>query len=101
MMEELVVARGLVKIHGRGRAARRVLDGVDIDLRLGELVALVGPSGSGKSTLLHLIGGLDKPDGGWLMVSGIRLENAREERWQTCAGITSASYSSFSTSYRS
>jgi ABC-type lipoprotein export system ATPase subunit len=78
MPEELVVARGLVKIHGRGRAARRVLDGVDIDLRPGELVALVGPSGSGKSTLLHLIGGLDKPDGGRLTVSGIRLESARE-----------------------
>jgi ABC-type lipoprotein export system ATPase subunit len=78
MPEQLVVARGLVKIHGRGRAARRVLDGVDIDLRPGELVALVGPSGSGKSTLLHLIGGLDKPDGGRLTVSGIRLENARE-----------------------
>jgi ABC-type lipoprotein export system ATPase subunit len=78
MPEELVVARGLVKIHGRGRAARRVLDGVDIYLRLGELVALVGPSGSGKSTLLHLIGGLDKPDGGRLTVSGIRLESARE-----------------------
>ena len=78
MPEELVVARGLVKIHGRGRAARRVLDGVDLDLRPGELVALVGPSGSGKSTLLHLIGGLDRPDGGQLTVAGVRLESARE-----------------------
>jgi ABC-type lipoprotein export system ATPase subunit len=78
MPEELVVARGLVKIHGRGRAARRVLEGVDIDLRPGELVALVGPSGSGKSTLLHLIGGLDRPDGGLLRVAGVRLDNASE-----------------------
>jgi ABC-type lipoprotein export system ATPase subunit len=78
MPEELVVARGLVKIHGRGRAARRVLERVDIDLRPGELVALVGPSGSGKSTLLHLIGGLDRPDGGRLTVAGVRLDNASE-----------------------
>jgi ABC-type lipoprotein export system ATPase subunit len=78
MPEELVVARGLVKVHGRGRAARRVLDGVDIELRQGELVALVGPSGSGKSTLLHLIGGLDRPDGGQLRVAGVRIENVRE-----------------------
>jgi ABC-type lipoprotein export system ATPase subunit len=80
MPEELVVARGLVKVHGRGRAARRVLNGVDIDLRLGELVALVGPSGSGKSTLLHLIGGLDRADHGRLTVAGTRLENASERK---------------------
>ena len=78
MSGELVEARGLVKVHGRGRAARRVLDGVDIGLRAGELVALVGPSGSGKSTLLHLIGGLDRPDAGRLTVAGVRVETARE-----------------------
>jgi ABC-type lipoprotein export system ATPase subunit len=78
MSAELVEARGLVKVHGRGRAARRVLDGVDIGLRAGELVALVGPSGSGKSTLLHLIGGLDRPDAGRLTVAGVRVETARE-----------------------
>jgi ABC-type lipoprotein export system ATPase subunit len=78
MPKDLVVARGLVKTYGRGRAARRVLDGVNIDLWPGELVALVGPSGSGKSTLLHLIGGLDRPDGGQLTVAGVRLEHAGE-----------------------
>jgi ABC-type lipoprotein export system ATPase subunit len=55
-----------------------VLDGVNIDLWPGELVALVGPSGSGKSTLLHLIGGLDRPDSGQLTVAGVRLEHAGE-----------------------
>src|SRR5919202_684830 len=60
----VVSARGLVKTYGRGRAARRVLDGADIDARAGELVAVVGRSGSGKSTLLHLLGGLDRPEAG-------------------------------------
>jgi ABC-type lipoprotein export system ATPase subunit len=70
----LVTARALVKTYGKGRAERRVLDGADLELHAGELVALVGPSGSGKSTLLHLIGGLDRPDSGSIEVAGRRLD---------------------------
>ena len=65
--------RGLTKTVGSGRAARRVLDAVDLDLMPGELVAVVGPSGSGKSTLLHLAGGLDLPEAGEVQVAGERL----------------------------
>ena len=63
-------ARGLVKVHGSGRAERRILDGADLDVAPGELVAIVGRSGSGKSTMLQLLGGLDRPDAGTVEVAG-------------------------------
>jgi ABC-type lipoprotein export system ATPase subunit len=71
-------ARALVKSYGRGRAALRVLDGADLDVEAGELVAVVGRSGSGKSTLLHLLGGLDRPDAGTIDVAGTRVDRASE-----------------------
>ncbi len=74
----IVSARGLVKSYGRGRAARRVLDGADLDVDAGELVAVVGRSGSGKSTLLHLIGALDRPQAGTISVAGERVDGRPE-----------------------
>jgi ABC-type lipoprotein export system ATPase subunit len=74
----LVTARSLVKTYGEGRAARRVLDGADLHVDAGELVALIGPSGCGKSTLLHLIGGLDRADAGSIELGGRRLEEESE-----------------------
>ena len=75
-------ARGLVKAYGRDRAAHRVLDGADLDVARGELVAVLGRSGSGKSTLLHLLGGLDRADAGTIEVAGARLDALGE------AGLT-------------
>jgi ABC-type lipoprotein export system ATPase subunit len=76
----VVQARGLVKTFGTGRAARRVLDGADLDVAAGEVVAVLGRSGSGKSTLLHVLGGLDRPDAGTIHVAGEAVTGAGERR---------------------
>jgi putative ABC transport system ATP-binding protein len=73
--EPLVHGRGLVKTFERGRV--RAVDGVDLDIREGEFVAIVGPSGCGKSTLLNLIAALDRADEGELTVAGHRLTGGR------------------------
>ena len=75
MSEVLVRGRDLTKAYDGGRVP--VLHGVSLEVRAGEMVALLGASGSGKSTLLHLLGGLDVPDAGELSVCG--LDPARED----------------------
>jgi ABC-type lipoprotein export system ATPase subunit len=75
----IVVAEGLVKTYGEGRAARRVLEGADLRVQAGEVVAILGRSGSGKSTLLHLLGGLDRPDAGTIAVAGEAVTGASEK----------------------
>jgi ABC-type lipoprotein export system ATPase subunit len=73
-------AVGLAKTVGVGRAQRWVLDGVSLTVDADEVVAVLGRSGSGKSTLLHLLGGLDSPDRGEIMLAGERMtgSSARE-----------------------
>ncbi len=69
-MDPVLRARGLTKTVGTGRARRRVLDGISLEVQAGEIVAVLGRSGSGKSTLLNLLGGLDSPSGGEIEVAG-------------------------------
>ncbi|HXS51320.1 MAG TPA: lipoprotein-releasing ABC transporter ATP-binding protein LolD [Usitatibacter sp.] len=70
MNEAVLSCRGLSKTYGMGEVAVPVLNGVDLDLRRGESLAIVGASGSGKSTLLHLLGGLDRASGGSVTLLG-------------------------------
>lgn len=66
----IVEARSLTKTFSRGQVVVTALEEVDLIVRRGEFLALMGPSGSGKSTLLHLIAGMDRPTGGQLLVLG-------------------------------
>ncbi|MGI8622285.1 MAG: ABC transporter ATP-binding protein [Solirubrobacteraceae bacterium] len=73
-------ASGLVKTFGEGRAARRLLDGAELAVEAGELVAVLGRSGTGKSTLLHVLGGLDRAEAGRIEIAGERVDGASERR---------------------
>jgi putative ABC transport system ATP-binding protein len=70
----LVQIRGVTKSYWRGGETIEVLHGVDLDIPRGDFVALMGPSGSGKTTLLNLIGGLDTPTAGSVIVDGRRID---------------------------
>jgi len=81
----LIEALGVVKAYAKGAETVRVLHGIDLAVDDGEWVALMGPSGSGKTTLLNLLGGLDVPDEGSIVVGGEELvgrSNAERSAWR-------------------
>lgn len=66
----LIQTQSLTKVYGKGDTAVTALAGLNVNIRAGEFVAVMGPSGCGKSTLLHLIGGLDHPSSGRVIIDG-------------------------------
>jgi putative ABC transport system ATP-binding protein len=85
MNEALVQVRSVDKSYQRGKQTVEVLHRLTLDIPRGDFVALMGPSGSGKTTLLNLIGGLDRPTAGEILVDGQRIDllsGSRLARWR-------------------
>lgn len=83
--EVLVELRNISKSYRKGKEQVPVLADLNLDIRLGDFLALMGPSGSGKTTLLNLLGGLDSPSGGSLKIAGQRIDQysaAQLTRWR-------------------
>jgi putative ABC transport system ATP-binding protein len=76
----IVQAQDLTKIYGTGETAVTALDRVNLNVAPGEFVAVMGPSGCGKSTLLHLIGGLDRPTRGRVLIEGVSLGDLSDDK---------------------
>lgn len=76
---EAITARRIVKTYQQGDEVIRALRGVDLSVQPGEFLAITGASGSGKSTLLHILGGLDRPDEGDVLLEGRRISELSDE----------------------
>ena len=79
-METILKTVDLVKYYGDGESQVRAIDHTSIEVENGEFVAIVGRSGSGKSTLLHMLGGLDRPDSGEVMIGGKNIFSLKDEQ---------------------
>lgn len=77
--DTLIRLRGVSKLYRKGRETIRALDGVDLDIAGKLMAAVVGPSGSGKSSLLHVVGAMDRPTSGDVLVAGQPLNTLRED----------------------
>ncbi|MBR3392878.1 MAG: ABC transporter ATP-binding protein [Firmicutes bacterium] len=77
---EILRAENLTKIYGIGDTKVTALDHVSFSVEAGEFVSIIGPSGSGKSTLLHLIGGVDKPTEGKVLINGTDIHSLSEDK---------------------
>ena len=77
---EILRVESLTKVYGKGENEVRALDGVSFSVEKGEFVAVIGPSGSGKSTLLHILGGVDRPTSGRVLMDGKDVYAQNEEQ---------------------
>lgn len=76
----MLIAKDIKKIYMSGPKEVRAVDEISLHIRKGESVAIVGPSGAGKSTLLHILGGLDRPDSGSVIVGGEDIYSISDSR---------------------
>ena len=79
-MKAILETRDLVKYYGKGDNLVKAIDHTDLIIEPGEFTAIVGRSGSGKSTLLHMLGGLDRPDSGKVLIEGRDIFELKDEK---------------------
>ena len=77
---EILRCENLSKIYGSGNTCVKALDSISFSVEAGEFVSIVGPSGSGKSTLLHILGGVDKPTEGKVLIGGTDIHGLSENK---------------------
>lgn len=77
--QPIILAASLSRVFSEGEYKVEVLNNIDLEVKTGEMLAIVGPSGSGKSTLLHLLGGLDKPTSGTVAIDGVDIYHLSEK----------------------
>jgi len=79
-MNNIISLKDIHKIYGAGESAYEALKGISLDIKEGEMVAIMGPSGSGKSTLMNIIGLLDTPTSGQYMIEGKDTKNLNDDQ---------------------
>ena len=89
----IVEFRDVSRVYRNGDHEQRALDHVNLSLEEGRFIVVLGPSGAGKSTLLNLLGGLDSPTEGTIVVNGRDIPPLRPTSWQNTARPPWASYS--------
>ena len=77
--DSIIEIKALTRVYGSGELAVRALDNIDLEIKSGEFVVLLGPSGSGKTTLLNMIGGIDQPTSGKILVNGKSIEKLKRQ----------------------
>ena len=96
----MIEVRDLRKSYTTGSFTQRALDGISITFRENEFVSVLGPSGSGKTTLLNVLGGLDHPDSGDIVINGVSTKDYKSAIGIPIGTTTSASFSKVTTLFR-
>ncbi|WP_317311976.1 ABC transporter ATP-binding protein [Clostridium thermobutyricum] len=76
----MIKVEGLSKIYGKGETKVEALKNINLEIKKGEIIAIIGESGSGKSTLLHMIGGVDKPTSGKVYLNGVNFSKLKDKK---------------------
>nr|WP_238322399.1 ATP-binding cassette domain-containing protein [Kordiimonas gwangyangensis] len=85
--------KGVKKSFTRGKETIKIFDGLDMQIKQGDFLAIMGPSGSGKTTLLNMLGGVDQPSSGEVWFDGARIDSLSEgqlSKWRATTSVSSS-----------